>query len=1026
MIVKNTARGLAGAVAVALASAGPAQTQVQTPATTESVEVRIRTDIEQPLLPLTGKVQAYTLKSPDQMLPGQLADSFPGDLVLENDLVRAVVAHPEKGDKTPAGGGNLTDLVSQKNPIDYINYMQTVGDLDSTQSQVRYEAAEAPEVIDGTTASVTVTGSFTTDRAGTPPVPVEVTTRFLLPANSNRLQVTSTFTNSTSAPANIAPGDVVDWGLAHAFIPGHGMIGDLVERPVPYVIATADDFSAGYVTSGTQPLVGAHTPRHTIAQAIPVPKKVSATQTMLGENAGAAGEKLGQPAPQSAPVVSPPPARQTPVMLPPPGTETPYAPAGPETLYAPTGAETRYAPSDATQSPRPVPGGDGERFPSEETTAPQSSSPASSGTTESTAQNGEGGRITLAPGESFTWTRYLIVSDNSFARITRAAYEEKGVTTATVAGAVLESESSRPLEGAEVLVSGGPDWDRRSAPPAFTRTVSRSDGSYVVNLPPGHYLLTPTKNGRVSVTPPSTIEVTTGSQPQIVPLLLSKESLLRVTVTEADAPTSVPIPAKITFIPKPGTMPLNFGTGPGISKGVRNVFYMPFGAAIIPVTPGRYQVVVSRGIEYDIVRGDLTVVPGSDQRVDFVLPHSLKGQLEGMISADVGVMTTASAVSNASPADRVVQAVAEGVQVLVTGDYGVATDLEPVVEQLGLGNLLKTFPGMRLLLRTEEMTANLLAYPLSQEKATAVRNFVQKNPGLPPDVVLADLRREFPGIIFQIDTPLDPQQGYLTSFPFDAAKKEFTDDVMPPPDFDAIQLIEGKKWRMWNAVFPQFYDLLLARTRQSGARPLSGIGSSGSRLTFGEEVGYPRMYLYTRNSTPRSFRAEDLVRSVRGQHYVVTNGPVMTVTLLNPKTGEFDVKPGDVVDYSSTTTLVAKMNVVAAPWVPFSSFELSFNGATVDQTEVMPTRKVLRYPVQANPDTALRRRIISNDVVVDAFSVTSRRSLAPVVPAAPIDFGGEVFPFAWVGPIYVDQDGDGRVIAPEKASAGAPAAQQTP
>src|SRR5690606_36051949 len=119
---------------------------------------------------------------------------------------------------------------------------------------------------------------------------------------------------------------------------------------------------------------------------------------------------------------------------------------------------------------------------------------------------------------------------------------------------------------------------------------------------------------------------------------------IRVAVTEADAKTSVPLPSKITFIAKPGTMPIQWGYGPGISRGIGNVYYMPYGAAVIPVTPGRYQITVSRGIEYGIRQGELTVVPGSDNKLEFTLPHELKGELQGMISADIGVMTSASAV----------------------------------------------------------------------------------------------------------------------------------------------------------------------------------------------------------------------------------------------------------------------------------------------------------------------------------------------------------------------------------------------
>lgn len=1038
VIVHSTAMGIAALAACTALTAGAQQAAPKSG--TDRLEVRLRTDAIPPAAPLTGKVKAYTITGPGQMMPGKFADGFLGDFVLENDLVRAVVGRPDKAQVNPAGGGNLIDLASQKFPIDYINFVQTVADLDSTQSQVQYSDAEDPRVEGGTTATVVVRGKVTAEKteAGTP-ADVDVTTTYALPKNSNRLLISTRFTNNTTVPVSIAPGDVVDWGMAHTFVEGVGMITNPSEEPALYALASVEDFSVGYVTSGTRPLIGLHTARNSVVQAIPVrkaappaavPPPSEAAQTRPGANVPQilAPEELPAEV-DRPPFYFPPPGPETRIMSPsilqPPRPETPYAP---ETRYAPVPVQPNarvttsalVLPSEATDAdfPRPVPGGDGERFPAD---SPTTGTATADGTTETvTAADGsttapeEEARIVLAPGESFTFERFLVVSDSDFSRIAAAAYDLKDVTTGSVVGIVLEAGTETPIAGAEVLVSGGPNWDRRSPPSAFTKTSTRADGTYVLNLPVGHYILTPTKVGRISSSGPSSVEITTGAAPRIVPLTLTRESVIRVAVTEADAKTSVPLPSKITFIAKPGTMPIQWGYGPGISRGIGNVYYMPYGAAVIPVTPGRYQITVSRGIEYGIRQGELTVVPGSDNKLEFTLPHELKGELQGMISADIGVMTSASAVGTASPADRVVQAVAEGVQVLVTGDYGVATDLQPEINRLGLGRYIKAFPGMRLLLEKDELRANVLLYPLTRELAGRIKAFAEKNRDMPPDVLISDLRREFPNVIVQVDTPLDPQQGYLTPFAFDEIREEFEDGIVPPPDFDAVQVVEGKKWPLSGPMMSRYEQLAMARTREQGAPPLSGLGGSLSRLAFGEEVGYPRTYLYTSNDSVDKFTAEDLVRAIRGQHYVVTNGPVMTLNVYNPKTGKFDAGPGDVVDHSTTSTIQVKINVVAAPWIPFSNFDVLFNGSPVDKTEVMPTTRVLRYPVQANPDTAIRRRHIDSDLMVTGFTFSSRRSLAPVVPASPPDFGGEVYPVAWTGPIFIDKDGDGRVMIPPK------------
>ena len=46
------------------------------------------------------------------------------------------------------------------------------------------------------------------------------------------------------------------------------MLSNLTEKPVPFVLAAADDFSVGYISAGSTPLVGLHAPRTSVIQAI--------------------------------------------------------------------------------------------------------------------------------------------------------------------------------------------------------------------------------------------------------------------------------------------------------------------------------------------------------------------------------------------------------------------------------------------------------------------------------------------------------------------------------------------------------------------------------------------------------------------------------------------------------------------------------------------------------------------------------------------------------------------------------------
>lgn len=1004
---------------------GPAPAQSAAP-----TDVHLSLTSAEPLMPLKGTVDAYTITSVTQFTIGQFADAFLGDYVLENDLIKAVISKPEKEQPAIPIGGNLIDLVSKKNPVDYMNYMQCVPDADSTRTQIVYYSVDPPSVKEKTTASLTLRGSLVEQREGDPvsaPLhrieALRVATTYELPKDKNYLVVTTRFTNDTGEPFSISPGDLVDWGVAQTFAEGLGLISQPVFRSVNWSAGVMDDFSAGIITSGTQ--------------------RSSCSFGSRMASVRAVGE--------FRPQVMPPPAQETPTMETPtplhmrPSPQLTPTPVGyvaptpvPETSYSPASRTTpapekRVAPAiaptlSATPAPSvsPAPGGESVyRAPApvnrEHPRRPGQTSlwravHNKGGGAESRGKDGPPaelrGRITLQPGQSYEYVRYIAVSDQDLSRIADLAYEVKGVTTGTIAGIVLENEANQPLAGAEVRVSGGPDWSGDMQPRAFIRVLSRKDGTFVAHVPYGNYLVSPFQVGRERIPSSNSVQVMTSYAAQLVPLVLGKKSTVRVAVAEADAPSSVPLPCKVTLVSRPGapfTPTIDWGFGPDITKGVRNVFYLSGGAAEMPVSPGRYQMFVSRGIEYDVVMKDLTVTAGSTQRILVDLPHVVK--TPGMIAMDAGVMTNASSVSNISPVDRVRMAACEGVPIIISGDYNVATDLQPYIKQLGLEDRVRAFMGMRFLVSKEGFTADILVYPVAEPMVKELHAFYAAESQWPPDIFLADLKKKFPSLIIEIDRPCDPERGYLSHFPFDMAKRKFEGGNMPPPDFDALQLVEGNRVGMQIDTAPRYYQLLIARANgPSGAPPLAGVAGSNSRLPYGEEVGSPRTYLYTDHDTIDRITADDIVNAVRGQRIAVSNGPIPVLSVREPGSANFNKLPGDVVDLATTTQLVLKLHVLAAPWVGLSGVNVNFNGLPTSLHELgRPTRDVDRYPVRKGPNTDLELIYCTEDVIMDVLAYSKFRSLSPIVPANPPDLGGEVTPLGWTGPIYIDKNGDGRI-----------------
>lgn len=966
--------------------------------------VTLTTELSGPVAPPRGNVSAYRIKSAAQLTAGSLADGYLGDYVLENDLLKAVIRNPEATAINAQFPGNIIDLVNKANPVDYIEMVQVVADLETTNVQIIADSIDEPAILDATTATIVVRGHAarvdgdTTDPAARHPLGLDVVTTYSLGRDSGRVDIETAITNSTTAPLEIAPGDVVNWGLANTFVEQLGMVPGEAQVETSWVAAVADDFSASYHTSGTRPMSALHTPRFSVVR---------------GYDAGTTSPRPDQLIPRSTPAdesrrspVVPAPQEEPPMLDPTrlpasmlPSPETNYTPAPPAPAPVP---ETHLGPSSDLLGSR-LPKGGGEADPAA-----------------ARDQHEEGltptGRLVLKPGSTHTWTRHLTVSDRDYSRLSNSAWQDKGVATGLLSGVVLEQGTDAPVEGAEIRIMGGPGWDGQFEARPVTRALSRANGQFALRLPAGNYVVFSAARGRTAVTPPGRITITPGRPPVITPIIMSPVTFIRVTVVDADAPTSVPLPAKVMLKAKPGTEPVDAGFGPGIANGVKDVFYAWRGAAHIPVTPGRYRIIVSRGIEYDIYQNDMDIVVGSHLDV----PVSLKRVITptGMMSVDAGVFTSASPVSNVSARDRVISAVCEGVSVLVSGDYDVATDLQAAVDELALGRFIKAFRGIRFLVSDGQMSANVLLYPVTEQQAAQARAFRAEQKDAPPDVFMADLRKKFPGCIVQVDRAFDPQMGYLNSFEFDDAQLKFG-DLLPPPDFDAIQVVDGKKVAMQPPMNARFAELLMHRTStQAGGPSLSALGSSMSALPHGEEPGYPRVYLYTQRDTLRAFTGEDIVRAVRGHAYQVTNGPFIDVKVMNPATGRFEISPGAVVDLSTTRTLRVQSQVQAAPWVAVTGIHLNLNGLPKTQIEVPPLDRPIRYPVRTGPDADKAVVYPDSDSFFTALVFSTRRPLDPVLPAAPQQLGGEVYPVAWTGPIFIDQDGNGLVrIEPNRNAA---------
>ncbi len=942
-----------------------------------------------------GFAKAYTISSASQLTAGNLADAYLGDLVLENEQLRAVIARPGKPEMGVVRGGTLMDITRKSAPVDYLGGINTTVNPVTTRSQVIYDSIQVSGVLGNTTAIMSLTG-YIGEPGGPAPSPeekIEVNTRYTLAKGSPLLQIATTLTNKTTNTAWLQPADTIDWGEATVFAEGVGF--NATTAPVNFVVGTIDDFAMGYYTSGTQRMQGYHQGRDSVVLASGAMKDLEELLTARKQAEQASDQALPVQYRGFGATTAPGPGM---VMF--PGTESRYiAGSGvtpqPQPLYVPE-SQVSYVDGVATVT-----------LPAVRQTV-----------FEKPFDKDISSSVELKAGETYTFTRYLAVSNADWKPITEHVYAEKDERMGRLSGVVVEGATGKRVADAIIRVSGGAGWDGTGSAPPVMQLKSRADGSFTVRVPDGKYSLQPVALGRRALSNDPPIDINSRHKPQVTVLQMTEESLLRIAISEAETVTSSPLPVKITIVSKPPFPTENFGFTPDVSRGVRNTYYLPQGAAVFPITPGRYRLTISRGIEYDIIEKDITVHPGREQTVTGALPHVMKGLLPAMVSMDAGIVTTASAAGFANAESRAIQAACEGVSVIVSGDYGQATDLQTAIRNQGLERWVKAFMGRRDLLHKDGLSADLFAYPLDETTTASYAAAIASVKDLPPDVALSDLKKQFPNLIFEISRPMHPQVGYLEPFPFNKSKLEFPDNNMPPPDFNAIQVLEGKKLGLEEAVYSRYMAMQLERLGQSDvfqAPPLSPMGSSFSRLPHGQEIGYPRVYLYlNQDKSLAQLSADDIVTAVRGQHFLVTNGPILLFDALNFESQEFSVRPGEILDAQTTEIVRIRAHVLAAPWITLQGINTRENGLRgITVFNIKPSKNVLRYPTN-KAGSHIYTRYLKEDTVLDAYAYSTARSLAPVVPDAIIDFGGPVFPYCMSGPIFVDRNGDGKITINNK------------
>lgn len=405
-----------------------------------------------------------------------------------------------------------------------------------------------------------------------------------------------------------------------------------------------------------------------------------------------------------------------------------------------------------------------------------------------------------------------------------------------------------------------------------------------------------------------------------------------IIVSARDATEALPVrvqvlPVAPTALP---TVPDNFGEEQ-VTPGRLHVVYAMEGSATLIAPPGRWEVIVSRGYEYEIERTIVDVVAGGQVHVDAVLDHSV--DTTNIQCGDFHVHTWRSNDSGDDATQKVAQAIADGLELPVRSDHEWVGDFAKEIDELLATRWAAGFASIELTSfetwghmgvfpltpRPDEVNAGApkwQTFPTAQAPDTA---FTTLSPKAVFDTVRA--RPEAPVVI--INHPRGPTN-YFGYVGYDPATGMADSVADWDTTFTLLEVFNNSSWKdNRTGTVTDWFGLLGA------GRKVFAVGSSDTHRMSVNPVGYPRTCIQLGTDDPRQLTASGVRDQLAAGHTTISGGIYLTARLGS-------AGPGDTVT-GAGSPMMLDITIQAATWIDVDELEIVVDGQTVDTISVVPS-----------------------------------------------------------------------------------------
>ena len=684
----------------------------------------------------------------------------------------------------------------------------------------------------------------------------------------------------------------------------------------------------------------------------------------------------------------------------------------------------------------------------------------------------------LNAGEQYEFTSYFVVGRGDVASVADAIYEQRGEATGTFGGQVVDERSSAPVVGASVIILDG-----KRHP--IDQAVTDASGSFLAHLPPGTYSYLVVKDDRLT-TQPAGFEVVASQQVGVL-VQMAPPATIAVDATDA-AGRHVPVkiqllghfdPTKVgqALDPKQGGRSFLYSAQigerertsafDGTNRFVEGAWWTTDGKLEVQVRPGTYDLVITRGPEYEITTQTVTLDPGAFVGAQPVI--RLAYASDGWVAGDFHIHAQPSTDSGLPIADRVASCAAEGLEVATSTDHNFITDYAPVIAASGLDTWLLGIPGMEL--TTFEM-GHFNGYPLKVDPGSTRGGeflWAHQLPAKLFDQLRNDLAADPGNGIVQVNHPRQTVLGYWAQFFIDAATGEpytpsgilgvfapYGDEFRPENysfAFDAVELLTGKRLEDVHTFVtpsplppgpfpdpqpvpgtvlvgkdgrPQFPGVVETWfTMLDRGHRATGMGTSDAHHLLGDEPGYARTMVFVGagKDVPGGYTRDDVVGGIKGHHAIVTNAPFLEMAIGDHIIGDTIVAAGGSVD--------VVLRVRSATWAPVDHLRLYSNGGALVYDKPIPAGQGSDYTTTVHLQLAKDAWVVAEATGTgNMFPVLSPTELPPLdatviitaltqglngLNLSSLPIAGALkpqrlhfsTPYAITNPIWIDVDGGG-------------------